>query len=97
MYNGGKKDKTGMLYHQLCDSKTGFLINTELRMRKQFIKPEHYKVSDLCLDLLKDFEKSNVFVTMDNYFNSYPLTQMCDERKINIFGTIRKKCFETIF
>ena len=97
MYNGGKKDKTGMLYHQLCDSKTGFLINTELRMTKQFLKPEHFKVSDLCLDFFREFEKSNVFVTMDNYFNSYPLTQICNEKKILVFGTIRKNVLKRFF
>ena len=92
-----EKGTTGMLYYQLCDSKTGFLIKTELRMTKQFIKPEHYKVSDLCLDFLKDFEKSNVFVTMDNYFNSYPLTQMCYEKKNHVLEQLEKKCFEKIF
>ena len=86
-----------MLYHLLCDSQTGFLIKTELRTTKQFMKPAHYRVQGLVLDFLREFEKSYVLCVMDNYFNSYELTQKCNEKKILIFGTIRKNMIARYF
>ena len=66
-------------------------------MTKQFMKPQHYKIIDLCIDFLREFEKTYVYVCMDNYFTSYDLAQEFTEREILTFGTIRMQVLHDIF
>ena len=96
-YNASKHDKVGLLYHLLCDCESNFLIKTELKLSKQFMKPQHYKIMGLVLDFLREFEQTYVFVFMDNYFTSYDLAQEFNEREILVFGTIKKTSLARYF
>ena len=96
-YNSSKRDKVGFLYHMLVDCQSNFLIKTELKMSKQFMKPQHYKIIDLCIDFLREFEKTYVFVCMDNYFTSYDLAQEFNDKEILIFGTTKKSSIARYF
>ena len=90
MYNSGKKDKVGILWHILCDVKSNFCIKVKLKVTKQFTKPELFKTENLCLDFLDDFRGSFVRVCQDNYFNSSSLSSNINNFEIYVFDTCKK-------
>ena len=96
-YNGSKKDKIGCLWHLLCDANTNFCVKTQLRVTKQFLDPEVYKISGLCLFFLNEFRGTFVLVTQDNYFNSFNLCNIFTDLGIYVLGTLRKLIIQRQF
>ena len=97
MYNSGKKDKVGILWHVLCDASTNFCVKIKLKLSKQFTKPELFKTENLCLDFLDDFRGTFVRVCQDNFFNSFSLCSKYNDLGIYVFGTCRKMVLQRHF
>lgn len=88
-YIPSKPAKYGIKIWTLCDSKSSYVLNTQVYTGKEkSAAPEKNQGTRVVLDLTKDLKGHNV--TIDNFFTSYNLGQELLKRKLTMLGTIRK-------
>ncbi len=84
VYSPIKPYKWGMKFYVLAESTTGYILNLR-------IVGEQSSINDTVLSLCNNLEGKYRKLFMENFYNSYKLTQLLYERKIYCTGTLRHR------